>query len=204
VPVCSLVRLCSFALPGLPLSLSCGSRSPFLPVARFGVSRLPALTGRGKPPLYSLQLPLSASSLRCYSGRFWSPGVVACGVCGAAADTLEPPFGSLCGGSGSGFFTRSRPFRLRIPSGRLSLSGTFARFAVPLPLSPLRLAPSLCCACLRRAFGWSLSQVFSKSLCHPPPRLYPRPRPAPCLGPLSRPSIFMYSTIVYYLSTVLT
>ncbi len=120
--------------PPVP-SLCLGFRCRFLVVLARRSFRLPpwgikasGAYGSWQVPLYSLQLPLSASSLRCYSDRFWSLGVVAC-ACAGLRLILEPPswFSLRRFGRGS----------LPVPGVRLLTSARLF-LSVPLPALELR------------------------------------------------------------------
>lgn len=138
--------------PPVP-SLCLGFRCRFLVVLARRSFRLPlwgikasGAYGSWQVPLYSLQLPLSASSLRCYSDRFLVSRGRGLRVCGASADigaTLLILFAAVR----SGLFTRSRGSVANlcpaIPFGtfaRFGASLVFKRTSVTSPLPRLLFA----------------------------------------------------------------
>ncbi len=172
--------------PPVP-SLCLGFRCRFLVVLARRSFRLPpwgikasGAYGSWQVPLYSLQLPLSASSLRCYSGRFWSPGVVAC-ACAGLRLILEPPswFSLRRFGRGS----LPVPGVRLLTSARLSLSVPSPALLFSLPLPPSGLL-RLCAAFAFVGLRWSLSQVFQRASVTPAPApSLPPPRPRPLFAP---------------------
>ena len=188
--VCSLVRLFlrsawASAVAFLWFSLAVPSG------CRLGVSRLPALTGRGRFRFtcssFRFRLPRSGVTRTA----FWSLGVVAC-ACAGLRLILEPPswFSLRRFGRGS----LPVPGVRLLTSARLFLSVPLPAVLFLLPPSPSDL-PRLCAALAFVGLRWSLSQVFQRPLslrCCP---LSLRSCPASCLPPV--PSFHLYTNILF-------
>lgn len=145
--VCSLVRL--FLRSAWASAVAFSWFSLAVPSGcRLGVSRLPALTGRGRFRFtcssFRFRLPRSGVTRTA----FWSPGVVAC-ACAGLRLILEPPFGSFAAVR-SGFFTRSQGSVANlcpaIPFGAFARCGASLLRSLPLspaPAPPCGSAPAL-------------------------------------------------------------
>jgi len=191
--VCSLVRLFlrsawASAVAFLWFSLAVPSG------CRFGVSRLPALTGRGKLRFtrssFRFRLPRSGVT-RAASGL---PGR-RLRVCGAAADT-----GATLRFSLRRFGRVLYPF----PAFRLlsRLAGYPSRYLRPLCCSRFRCPPPACPVSVLRlpssGFVGRCPRFFKEPL-SPRPVSTPAPAPPP-VCPLSRPSIFIIAHCLLFVN----